>query len=60
MVEHKTPQIYKISSDRNEYERSKTLLDNSLKEVLDDKKVSKALQENSIEKKEGLCTIRPL
>jgi len=53
MVEHKTPQIYKISSDRNEYERSKTLLDNSLKEVLDDKKVSKALQENSIEKFSG-------
>ena len=50
MVEHKTPKIHAISSDRNEYERNKTLLDNSLKEVLDDKKVSQALQENSIEK----------
>ena len=49
-MEHKTPQIYGISKDRNEYERSKTLLDNSLKEVLNDKKVSKALQESSIEK----------
>jgi len=50
MVEHKTPRIHAISSDRNEYERNKTLLDNSLKEVLDDKKVSQALKENSIEK----------
>ncbi|HFU76346.1 MAG TPA: hypothetical protein ENK66_08890 [Arcobacter sp.] len=50
MVEHKTPRIHAISADRNEYERNKTLLDNSLKEVLDDKKVSNALKENSIEK----------
>ena len=53
MVEHKTPRIHAISEDRNEYERSKTLLDNSLKEVLDDKKVSQALKENSIEKFSG-------
>ena len=50
IVEYKRPNIYAISEDRNEYDRSKTLLDNSLKEVLDDKKVSQALQENSIEK----------
>ena len=50
MVEHKTPRIHAISGDRNEYDRSKTLLNNSLKEVLDDKKVSEALKENSIEK----------
>ena len=42
-----------MSKDRNEYERNKTLLDNSLNEVLDDKKISKALQENSIEKFAG-------
>jgi len=53
MVEHKTPRIHALSADRNEYDRSKTLLDNSLKEVLDDKKVSKALKENSIEKFSG-------
>lgn len=53
MVEQKTPKIYGISEDRNEYERYKTLLDNSLKEVLDDKKVSEALKENSIEKFRG-------
>ena len=53
MVEHKRPNIHAISVDRNEYERSKTLLDNSLKEVLDDKKVSQALKENSIEKFRG-------
>jgi len=53
MVEHKTPRIHAISADRNEYDRSKTLLNNSLKEVLDDKKVSEALKENSIEKFSG-------
>lgn len=53
MVEHKTPRIHALSSDRNEYDRSKTLLDNSLKEVLDDKKVSEALKQNSIEKFRG-------
>ena len=53
MVEHKTPRIHAISGDRNEYDRSKTLLNNSLKEVLDDKKVSQALKENGIEKFSG-------
>ena len=53
MVEHKTPRIHAISEDRNEYDRSKTLLNNSLKEVLDDKKVSQALKENGIEKFSG-------
>jgi len=53
MVEHKTSRIHAISGDRNEFERSKTLLDNSLKEVLDDNKVSEALKENSIEKFSG-------
>jgi hypothetical protein len=53
MVEKKTPRIHAISADRNEFERNKTLLDNSLKEVLDDKKVSEALRENSIEKFSG-------
>jgi len=53
MVEHKTPRIHAISANRNEYDRSKTLLDSSLKEVLDDNKVSEALRENSIEKFSG-------
>jgi len=53
MVEYKTPRIHAISADRNEYDRNKTLLDNSLKEVLDEKKVSEALKENSIEKFSG-------
>jgi len=53
MVEYKTPRIHAISANRNEYDRYKTLLDNSLKEVLDDKKVSKALKENSIGKFSG-------
>ena len=55
MVEKKTPKIYGISEDRNEYDRYKTLLDNSLKEVLDDKKVSEALKENNLEER-GECT----
>jgi len=50
MVEYKSVKVHAISANRNEYDRSKTLLDNSLKEVLDDKKVSQALKENSIEK----------
>jgi hypothetical protein len=53
MVKNKTPRIHAISASRNEYDRSKTLLDNTLKEVLDDKKVSEALKENSIEKFSG-------
>jgi len=53
IVEHKTPRVHAISADRNEYDRNKTLLNNSLKEVLDDKKVSQALKENSIEKFSG-------
>jgi hypothetical protein len=53
MVEKKTPRIHAISADRNEFDRNKTLLDNSLKEVLDDNKVSEALRENSIEKFSG-------
>jgi len=50
MVEYKSVKVHAISANRNEYDRSKTLLDNSLKEVLDDKKVSQTLKENSIEK----------
>ena len=53
MVAYKTPRIHAVSANRNEYDRYKTLLDNSLKEVLDDKKVSEALKENSIEKFSG-------
>jgi len=37
MVEYKSVKVHAISANRNEYDRSKTLLDNSLKEVLDDK-----------------------
>jgi len=41
IIKHKTIQIWKISDNRNEYERLKTMLDNSLKSVLDDKKYQK-------------------
>ena len=44
MVEYKSVKVHAISANRNEYDRSKTLLDNSLKE---------ALKENSIEKFSG-------
>ena len=45
MVEQKRPKIYGISENGNEYDRYKTLLDNSL---------SEALKENSIEKRLSL------
>jgi hypothetical protein len=50
MVEGKTSRIHSISANRNEYDRHKTLLNNSLKEVLDDTKISQALKHHSIEK----------
>ena len=39
-----------MSDDKKEFDRNKTLIDGSLKNLLDDKKISKALIENSIEK----------
>ena len=38
---------------KQEFDRSKTLIDSSLKSVLDDKKISKALIKNSVEKLSG-------
>ena len=42
-----------MSSDKQEFDRNKTLIDGSLKSVLDDEKISKALIENSVEKLRG-------
>lgn len=50
IVEHKTIKLWQISADKREFERSKKLIDNSLKSVLDDKKISDALIKHSVEK----------
>ena len=42
-----------MSSDKNEFDRSKRLIDGSLNSVLDEEKISKALIENSVEKLNG-------
>jgi len=41
MIEKKTTRLYTIVEDTNEYNRFKSLLDGSLKSVLDDKKFLK-------------------
>ena len=53
MIENKTTRIWSCSNDKNEFDRSKRLIDGSLKTVLDEKKISKVLIENSVEKLNG-------
>jgi len=48
IIEHKSTRLWSISEDRAEFERSKRLLDGSLKSVLDAKKLSAALREHSV------------
>jgi hypothetical protein len=48
IIEHKTIRLWTISKDKAEFERSKRLLDGSLKSVLDDKKISAAIREHSV------------
>lgn len=42
--------LWTFSDDKKEFERNKKLIDGSLKSMLDDKKISKALIKNSVEK----------
>jgi len=42
--------LWQISDDKREFERSKKLIDNTLKTVLDDKKISEALIKQSVAK----------
>ncbi len=46
IIEHKSIQLWSISDDKAEFERSKRLIDGSLKTVIDDKKITSALREH--------------
>jgi hypothetical protein len=48
IIEHKSIRLWSISEDKAEFERSKRLLDGSLKSVLDDKKISAAIRDHSV------------
>jgi hypothetical protein len=48
IIEHKTIKLWTISEDKAGYERSKRLLDGSLKSVLDEEKISGAIREHSV------------
>jgi hypothetical protein len=48
IIEHKSIRLWSISDDKAEFERSKRLLDGSLKSVLDEPKISAALREQSV------------
>ncbi len=49
IIEHKTIKLWTISEDKAEYERSKRLLDGSLRSVLNEEKTSGAIREHSVE-----------
>jgi len=48
IIEKKTVRLFKVADDKKEYNRYKSLLDGSLKSVLNNEKISQALRENSI------------
>ncbi len=48
IIEHKSIRLWSISEDKAEYERSKRLLDGSLKSVLDEEKTAAAIREYSV------------
>lgn len=48
IIEHKTIQLWSISADKAAYERSKRLLDGSLKSVLDEEKTAEAIRKHSV------------
>jgi hypothetical protein len=48
IIEHKTIKLWTISEDKAGYERSKRLLDGSLKSVLDEEKLSAAIRRHSV------------
>ncbi len=49
IIEHKSIKLWTISEDKAEYERSKRVLDGSLKSVLDEEKTTAAMREHSVE-----------
>ncbi len=52
-MEKKTIRLFTLAKDKNEYNRFKSLLEGSLKSVLDDEKISQALLENSSDAMSG-------
>lgn len=48
IIEHKTIRLWTIAEDKAEYERSKRLLDGSLKSVLNEEKTAKAIRAHSV------------
>jgi hypothetical protein len=48
IIEHKSIQLWSISDSKAEFDRSRRLLDGSLKSVLDAEKISGALRERSV------------
>jgi len=50
IVEKKTIKLWTLSNDKKEFDRNKTLIDGTLQSVLDNKKISKALIDNSVRK----------
>jgi vacuolar-type H+-ATPase subunit E/Vma4 len=53
IITEKTIRLYTVAEDTNEYNRFKSLIDGSLKSVLDNKKISEALRKNSSEAMSG-------
>ena len=53
IIEKKTVRLFKVADDKKEYNRYKSLLDGSLKSVLNNEKISHALRENSVEAMSG-------
>jgi hypothetical protein len=50
ILEYKTIRLWTFSNGKNEFDRNKNLINGTLKSVLDDQKISKALIKNSVEK----------
>ncbi len=48
IIEHKSIQLWSLSDSKAEFERSKRLLDGSLKSVLNEEKTSEAIREHSV------------
>ncbi len=48
MVSNQTTQLWTISTDKREFERTRTLFNGKLKSVLDDEKISAALREEMV------------
>lgn len=53
IVENKSIRIWSNAEDKAEFDRHKSLLDGSLKSVLDDEKISRALRENGVQALQG-------